>query len=257
MTRGRKRAVPMEDSFRAGADDGFPGFGRSAAYGTLSAVSRGVTPGDAAHQAKFLARCAREYGATWGRQSSQRYAGELVLRTAYSSYRVIDGRCIVVQRAGSPEEDDEHECLGTSLVGYLLRHDDADGPRWSLHKTARAKSKAVFWRPTRDGNGHFVVTSRLDIAPDTERTDDPPQALTPAAKPTRTSPPPLPVRATPKRDPWTVATPTAGVLIPTATRAPKPPGRPAPPPRVAARAPERKGAPPPPPPRCMKRNVGA
>lgn len=233
----------------------------------FSAVCR-VTPGDASSQATFLTRCAREHGVRWPRQATQRYAGELLLRTAYSAYRVIDGRCIVVQRAGMPMEDDTHECLGTYLVGYLTRQDDASGPQWTLQERPRERAKAVFWRPTKQGHGHFVVTSRLDIAPDTERADAAPAAA--ARAPGRSSPPPLPVRARPLSpaasqptppapiEPWVATTPTAGVMVPAAARANKLPPRPPQPGRGATRPTDaRKHAPAPPPPRCMKGNVRA
>lgn len=213
--------------------------------GTLSASKKLVNPGDATNQARFLAHCAREYGAAWPRLSSREYPGERLLRTAYSTYRVVDGRCIVVQRAGEAREDDEHECLGTYLVGFLLRHDDDErGARWSLHAAPRPGTKAVFWRPLGGSTGHFVVTSRLADPAPTQPENRPP---------TRTGPPPLPVRATP----LAVSTPTTGVEA--RGRAPRSVPRQAPGTLAVGRAPARalpKAAPPPPPPpRFMKRDL--
>ena len=148
-----------------------------------------MTPADASTQCRFLARCAREYGALWPKQSSRSYPGEHLVRTAYSAYRVVDGRCIVVQRAGRPEEEDEHECLGTHLVGYLVRHENPLGARWTLHRSPRPEAKAVFWRPTPDGHGHFVVTSRLASGVGVSTPTGTVAAVA------RSAPPPLPSRA--------------------------------------------------------------
>lgn len=209
-----------------------------------------MTPDDAAHQARFLARCAREHGASWPRQSSQRYAGEQLVKTAYSSYLVVDGRCIVVQRtdANGSSNLEEHDCLGLHLVGYLVRHDDADGLRWTMHGSPRPDAKAVFWRATQRGEGHFVVTSRLAhrVAPEGK-------AVAPLPAGPKKGPPPLPARKpAPPKNPWTVATPTGGVTLPAAARAQQPVRHA--PPRAAKRAERVGNAPPPPPPRCMKRD---
>ena len=205
-----------------------------------------MTPSDATNQARFLARCAREYGATWPRLSSREYAGERWLRTAYSMYRVVDGRCIVVRRAGEAHEDDEHECLGTHLVGFLVRHDEPAGARWSLHAAPKPNAKAVFWRPLGASTGHFVVTSRLAEPAPLHAASEPPA---------RTGPPPLPMRPMPPVA-LAVSTPTAGIEPPRSARAlPRqtPPGT-----LATGRAPARQGGPPaPPPPRFMKRDLKA
>lgn len=219
-----------------------------------------MTPDEAKNQARFLARQAQEHGKAWPRLSSQRYAGEQVVRTAYSTYRVIDGRCIVVQRmerasfaseGGGLKDDEQHECLGLHLIGYLNRHDDPQGVRWTLHAAPRTDSKAVFWRATQSGTGHFVVTSR--IAPSVV-----PPVPTGSVAAGRATPPPLPKRPLPLKT--TAPTPTTGVELRVAARPPLPPTR-----RTEAQwrgaEPRRVGTqvmapppatPPPPPPRCMK-----
>ena len=177
-----------------------------------------MTPHEADGQALYLAAQAREHGSVWLRTAGQLHPGERFVRTCYSTYRVVDGRCLGVQRAdraafGQLRDDEKHECLGLHLVGYLTRHEEPNRVRWTLHVTPRPESKAVFWRPSKSsGTGQFVVTSRL--AP-------------------RVVPPALPavLRATPAPPPWprpelvgtlplAASTPTGGVQVPSRVRPP-------------------------------------
>lgn len=119
-----------------------------------------------AEQAKYLARYAREWAASWPAEARKNYAGELTLGSAYSGYRVVDGRCIAVRRRsedGSVRVLTSHEALDCWLVGYLSSWQDQSGSwRFTLHRSLRDGCKAVLWRPSQHACGDFVVTSRIE-----------------------------------------------------------------------------------------------
>lgn len=176
--------------------------------------------GDVSHdrtveQGKFLTRIARQWAGRWrasieARAQSQEPTRELTLCTAYSGYRVKNERCVEVRRhdphTGMFTIVPLHEGRDAYLVGYLSEERSSDGSwRFTLHRSARAQSKAVFWRPHASGHGDFIVTSRLKSMyfapnPTAPRATTPRvsrEVFTPTGVRAPAGPPPLPARRSP------------------------------------------------------------